>query len=135
MQRSKDWLEQAKRDLEHAHLSAGLGHFEWACFAAQQSAEKALKALYLHLGTVAWGHSVFELLDSIAPSLTVPADLLDKVKVLDRFYLPPRYADAHPAGPPYQFYTAMDAAQAEEMAREVVTFCERHILQAGQVKN
>ncbi len=47
-----DWLAQAKRDLEHAHQSSGLGHFEWACFAAQQAAEKAAKALHLHLGTV-----------------------------------------------------------------------------------
>lgn len=35
MNRSRDWLEQAKRDLEHARQSIGLGHFEWACFASQ----------------------------------------------------------------------------------------------------
>lgn len=65
MQRSRDWLDQAKRDLEHARQSIGLGHFEWSCFAAQQAAEKSLKALHLYQGTVAWGHSVFELLDGL----------------------------------------------------------------------
>lgn len=38
-------MAQAQRDLEHARLSIGSGHFEWACFAAQQAAEKAVKAV------------------------------------------------------------------------------------------
>ena len=57
MNRTQDWLKQAKHDLDHARQSIGLEHFAWACFAAQQAAEKAVKALHLHLGTVAWGHS------------------------------------------------------------------------------
>jgi len=30
-----------------------VGHYEWACFAAHQAAEKALKAVYQSLGP--WG--------------------------------------------------------------------------------
>ncbi|NTW21878.1 MAG: HEPN domain-containing protein, partial [Nostocales cyanobacterium W4_Combined_metabat2_030] len=41
------WLRQAKRDLDHARLALSGGNYEWACFAAQQSAEKAVKALFL----------------------------------------------------------------------------------------
>jgi HEPN domain-containing protein len=44
--RAKDWLEQARRDLDHGRYAASGGYHEWACFSAQQSAEKALKALY-----------------------------------------------------------------------------------------
>jgi len=44
--RATDWLRQALRDLEHAKRSVELGDYEWACFAAQQAAEKAVKALY-----------------------------------------------------------------------------------------
>jgi len=44
--RAADWLRQALRDLEHAKRSVELGDYEWACFAAQQAAEKAVKALY-----------------------------------------------------------------------------------------
>ena len=47
--RSRDWLNQAQRDLEQAEDSRRAGRHEWACFAAQQSAEKAVKALHLHL--------------------------------------------------------------------------------------
>src|SRR3989304_3362701 len=111
MNRSGDWLAQARRDLEHARQSIGLGHFEWACFAAQQAAEKAAKALHLHLGTEAWGHSVFELLDGLPPDRRPSNSLLDLARMLDRHYIPPRYPNAHPSGPPSQFYTRAAAGQ------------------------
>ncbi len=47
--RSADWLTQAKRDLDHAGTACAGKHYEWACFSAQQGAEKAVKAVYLHL--------------------------------------------------------------------------------------
>ena len=50
MRRSKDWLDQAIGDLEHARASIELGHFEWSCFAAQQAAEKAAKAVFEDMG-------------------------------------------------------------------------------------
>jgi len=42
MKRYRDWMAQALRDLEHAGVSLRAGHYEWACFAAQQAAEKAV---------------------------------------------------------------------------------------------
>ncbi len=48
--RAPDWFNQALRDLEQAEDSRKAGRHEWACFAAQQAAEKAVKALHLHLG-------------------------------------------------------------------------------------
>lgn len=45
--RSLDWLNQAMRDLEQAEDSKSAGRHEWACFASQQAAEKAIKALHL----------------------------------------------------------------------------------------
>jgi len=44
--RHQDWLWQARRDVEHARASLDGQFYEWACFAAQQGAEKALKALF-----------------------------------------------------------------------------------------
>ena len=38
--------------------------YEWACFTAQQSAEKVLKGLGLNLVITIWGHSLNELLVS-----------------------------------------------------------------------
>lgn len=42
--RARDWLDQAGWDLELARHAASGAFHEWACFAAQQVAEKALKA-------------------------------------------------------------------------------------------
>ena len=53
--RSRDWFAQAERDLEQARSSRREERHEWACFAAQQAAEKAVKALHLALGQEAEG--------------------------------------------------------------------------------
>ena len=47
--RSRDWLAQAKRDLNHAVHACKDEDFEWSCFSAQQGAEKAVKAVFLYL--------------------------------------------------------------------------------------
>ena len=45
---AQKWFDKAKSDLKHAHSSLTLKDYDWVQTAAQQSAEKALKAgLYL----------------------------------------------------------------------------------------
>src|SRR6266550_2855896 len=82
--RSHDWLAQAHRDLEQAEDSRSAGRDEWACFAAHQAAEKAVKALHLFLGQEAWGHVVARLLQELP--VAVPGDLVERSRVLDTFY-------------------------------------------------
>ena len=52
--RSRDRLKQAQKDLEQANDSRQSGRHEWACFAAQQAGEKAVKALHLSLDFFCW---------------------------------------------------------------------------------
>lgn len=54
--RARDWFRQAEHDLEHAGRARADSDHDWACFAAQQAAEKAVKALHLVHGQEAWGH-------------------------------------------------------------------------------
>jgi HEPN domain-containing protein len=54
VERSKDWLNQAERDIAQAELSLRNELYEWACFAAQQASEKSVKALIQVLGGEAW---------------------------------------------------------------------------------
>lgn len=63
--RGKDWLRQALKDLKHAKNAKGDEDYEWPCFASQQPAEKALKAVYYHLNQEAWGHSIKGLLENL----------------------------------------------------------------------
>jgi HEPN domain-containing protein len=118
--RSKDWLAQAERDLEHARASQRDGRHEWACFAAQQSAEKAVKALHLSVNQEAWGHVVARLLDELP--MAVPDDLIEKGKVLDGFYIPTRYANSHSEGSPFEHYGTIQSRDAIQYAGEIVEF-------------
>jgi len=120
--RSQDWLNQAHRDLEQAKDSQNAARHEWACFAAQQAAEKAAKALHLYLKQEAWGHVVAQLLMELPDSMVVPSDLIEKGRVLDNFYIPTRYANGHPSGAPYEHYGVIQSNQAIEYASEIIEF-------------
>lgn len=120
--RSKDWLEQAQRDLGLAEYSQNDGYHEWACFAAQQAAEKAVKALHLHLRQEAWGHVVARLLSELPEDVKVPQDLVEKGRVLDNFYVPTRYANGHPSGAPFEHYGPLQSEEAIRYAGEIIEF-------------
>ncbi len=118
--RARDWFAQAERDLEHAEASRGDGRHEWACFAAHQSAEKAVKALHLHNGQEAWGHVVAKLLTEL-PHEFDPG-LLDKARVLDALYVPTRYPNGHPEGAPFEHYGDLQSREAIKYAGEILDF-------------
>ncbi len=120
--RALDWLTQAKRDLEQALDSRRAERHEWACFAAQQAAEKAVKALHLHLGQEAWGHVIARLLQELPKSIEVKQDLIDKGRALDNFYIPARYPNSHPAGAPFEHYGSLQSKEAISYAREIIEF-------------
>ncbi len=132
MNRSRDWLEQAKSDLAHARKSIPLGDFDWACFAAQQAAEKAVKALHMSRGTVVWGNSVSEILAALPPEAGVTEELREAGMQLDKYYIPPRYPDAYPSGPSRRYYSEADAQQAVAHAEKVVNWCDQNLQKPAQ---
>jgi HEPN domain-containing protein len=115
-----DWFVQAERDLEQAKDSKAASRHEWACFAAQQAAEKAVKALHLRCAQEAWGHVVARLLQDLP--LSVPPDLVEMGRVLDNFYVPARYPNGHPAGPPFEHYGPLQSEQAIDYAGQILAF-------------
>lgn len=118
--RSADWQAQAIRDLEQGESSRSEGRHEWACFAAQQAAEKAVKALHMSFGQEAWGHVVARLLGELPcpPS----QDLVNKAKVLDNLYIPTRHPNGHPEGSPFDHYGPIQSEQAILYAGEILEF-------------
>ncbi|MBD3334093.1 MAG: HEPN domain-containing protein [Candidatus Eisenbacteria bacterium] len=113
-------MRQAEKDMEHAEAAAGGGRHEWACFAAQQAAGKAVKALHLHHDQEAWGHVVARLIEELP--VDVPAELVEKGKVLDNFYIPSRYPNGHPEGAPFEHYGPLQSQEAIRHARAVLEF-------------
>lgn len=67
--RYKDWWRQAEADLRHARNALADGDYEWSCFAAQQAAEKAIKALFQKLGMDAWGHTLTVLIGNLPSTI------------------------------------------------------------------
>ncbi len=118
--RASDWFRQAERDLEQAVDSQTAGRHEWTCFAAQQAAEKAVKALHLARGQEAWGHVVARLLQELPEP--PPAELVERGRVLDNFYIPARYPDSHPEGSPFEHFGPLQSQDALDHARTILTF-------------
>jgi len=125
--RHEDWMRQAKRDLQQAGILLEGEGYEWCCFAAQQSAEKAVKALFQKMAADAWGHSVTMLLSNLPESVKPTEQLIDKAKQLDKHYIASRYPNSYPAGAPFQYYTKAEAEKAIQYADEIISFCEGKI--------
>jgi len=129
--RSGDWFRQALRDLEQAEESRERGKHERACFAAHQAAKKAVRALHLHFGQEAWGHVVARLLRELPPEVRPHAELVEKARVLDNFYVPTRHPNAHAAGSPFEHYGPLQSEVAIRYAREIVAFVRAKMATAG----
>ncbi len=126
MRRHEDWLKQAHSDLKAAEDSAGSSHFEWACFQAQQAAEKALKALIISKGGESRTHSINFLLTQL-PEKIKAEHLFSAAKELDKHYIPTRYPDSFSTGIPTDFFTLDDAKRAIENAKKIIRFVEENI--------
>ncbi|MEM3061808.1 MAG: HEPN domain-containing protein [Candidatus Bathyarchaeia archaeon] len=124
VERSKDWMDQAEGDLEHAKNDLKYGFYDWACFSAQQSAEKAIKAVFQKLGVEAWGHSVYDLLVNLQYGEKVCEELLDCALELDKAYIPTRYPNAHPSSSPRRRYTKNEAERMIKYAEKILKFCK-----------
>jgi HEPN domain-containing protein len=127
MNRWSDWWEQSARDLAHARHALDDADYEWAAFAAQQAAEKALKALIMALGGEPWGHLTTALTEALPSGAGAPATILDAGRRLDKHYIPARYPNGFAAGYPGKLYTRGEAEQAIDDAAAITEFCRRHL--------
>ncbi len=126
--RAQDWFLQAEHDLRHANRAREVDDHDWACFAAQQAAEKAVKALHQAHNQEAWGHSVLRLLQDLP--IPVPEPLIEKARGLDAFYVPARYPNGHFTGPAFEYYGPMQSEQALGHAGDIVEFVRQALADA-----
>lgn len=132
VRRYVDWLSEAEDDLSAARDLLRLKRYSKACFFAQQAAEKALKALLMYrAGVFETTHSVVRLLEvSSDHGIEVPDELFRTAEELDRLYIPTRYPNAWPYGPPHVHYDEEDARRAVENAGAVFRFVGEQIKEA-----
>jgi len=127
MERSRDWLRQAERDLEKARLDRQHGYFDWACFTAHQAAEKAVKALHQSKNRSVRGHSLLHLLQGTADIAEPSEELLHGARILDRYYIEARYPNGFPAGAPVDYFDQQLCEEALDAADAIVRHCRSHI--------
>ncbi|MHA1713324.1 MAG: HEPN domain-containing protein [Candidatus Ranarchaeia archaeon] len=127
MDRSRDWLAQAKEDLESAKKMVAASDYEWACFIAQQSAEKALKALLEAKKIRPWGHDLLELTKLLPNTVTISSSLQEGLHRLNLFYVTTRYPDVFPEGYPAKKFSQAQAKTAITDASAVIEFVNNNI--------
>lgn len=120
------WFEQARDDLSAARDSRKAGHYEWACFQAQQSAEKALKAFLFLQGKRRFvSHSVGELLRE-AQELDEAFKTIGRARRLDEYYIPTRYPNGLPGtARPHEFYDEEEANECLQLAESVLSVIDQ----------
>jgi HEPN domain-containing protein len=112
---ASEWLMQAERDLGSSISLFSNEYYEQACFLAQQSAEKAVKALgYLRGARFVLGHSVTELIREYGNHYPSLKQHLETAQRLDQIYVTARYPNASQGTGPFRLFSR---SQAEELTR------------------
>jgi HEPN domain-containing protein len=129
-QEALDWLHIAEQDLRHAEGSVEMQDYDWACFAAQQAAEKAMKAVVIGVGRrrPSRSHDLSEFRGETEP-LGLRVDQSDST-TLSQYYVTSRYPNAG-LHRPYESFTRQQAQQAIEMARRIVEGASRLLTVEG----
>ncbi len=118
----KNWLRQAKNDLAAAKNSLNSRNFDWACFQAQQAAEKALKAVYIKIKK-----SLLKVHDLVKLSREVgaPPDIILKCTKIAPVYFEVRYPEGDEL--PSEKITKEKAEELIQLSEEVLLWTEKKL--------
>lgn len=124
MDKVENWLKQAEEDLLWAKASMKEGILRGACFAAQQSAEKALKAFLISKEVrVAKIHDLLTLVNKCSEIDLEFKSLEESCNMLSPYYLSSRYPDVAI----FEEYSKDKTAVVVEEAEKTVSFVKRKI--------
>lgn len=126
---AKRWFTQAIKDLDDAKFNLSGKRYNVACFLAQQSVEKALKAYLLSKGAEeVWGHSTADLCKDAQNFDKDFANLQSDSASLDKYYIPTRYPNALPGGIPAEAFDEVDAKRATSIAEKIISFIKSKMI-------
>ena len=127
--RADAWMRQAKSDWAVAELTAQQGFHSQACYHYGQSAEKALKAMLISLGSLPpYSHALDRLVESLeAEGVDVTPIRTLRLKALSRMNSETRYPSENEA--PADRFDAEDSDEARTAASQVMAFAKAAISQ------
>lgn len=120
---AKDWLDHAGSDLKMAKIGMEFDVFpSQICFHAQQAAEKALKAVLLHLKIdFPFVHDLEQLLTILENEKIIIPDEISNIGILTPYAVETRYPGD------WGEITAADIAAAIDLAEKTVHWAENYI--------
>ncbi len=123
------WLITAQQDLLAAKSLSENRFYAHACFFAQQSGEKALKALWHLHDREPRGSSLVQLVKELPDNSEISNtdEWIYRAASLDRYYIPTRYPDGLPDLSPNQCYFKQDADAAILLAANFVQAAQKEI--------
>ncbi len=125
--RTEDWIARAEASLALARMCGPGVAFEDLCFQAQQAAEKALKAIYVHRGIdFPFVHDLDRLLEGLEEQGLAIPEAVDAATVLTRYASETRY----PGG--FEPLCAADHAESLSLAEAVLAWARVHVGFSGQ---
>ncbi len=120
--RTEDWPARAEASLALARMCAPGVVSEDLCFQAQQSAEKAMKAVYIHRGaSFPFVHDLDLLLEGVEEQGVQIPDAVDTASILTRYASETRY----PGG--FEPLTLEDHAEALALAEKVLEWANAEV--------
>ena len=111
---------QAKHDLGQAAALLNDGCPDWACFAAQRAAERAVKALHFACRQEAWAPVVARLLTELPSAASV--DHVEPARIFDSLYTPAGYPNEHPKAVPFEPFGLLHSDQGLHCAGDILEF-------------
>ena len=120
------WIRDAENTLRQGQMNCQMEAYNVACFLAEQSAQKSLKAVrYLDGSRFISTHSVTELIREISQTRPGFLPIRSQAAVLEQYYLTTRYPDAvaEPAIPS-EIFTKGQAEEALRIARSIFEMCK-----------
>ncbi|HDZ19350.1 hypothetical protein LCGC14_0851200 [marine sediment metagenome] len=116
----KNWLNEAKWDLETSEILKNQKRYNSCAFFAQQAVEKLLKSALLFYNESPWGHSTRVLVIRLDEICNLDLSFLTNyASELDLHYIPSRYPNAHPNSAPHEVYDEIIAQKAIKNANTI----------------
>ncbi len=122
----KTWLAFAEYDLKSAKWQREGKIYVSACYASQQAAEKAFKALLLENGKIPPKiHSLDRLVTVLKTIKINISEIESDARELDTYYITTRYPGQY--GGPEGLYGQVDATKAITSAENILTFVKNRL--------